>query len=124
MARARQPLLLRPPFLHRRSHGPIEAQPGLFPRQLRHGRPLHPLRQPPVAPFLHDRLPNRPRRLAVPLLLSRRAPGDPPPHRRRPRRAGPARRRHRRRLGFYGRVAERVGVCVGRGRDCPVARRV
>ncbi|CAI0385696.1 unnamed protein product [Linum tenue] len=124
MARARQPLFFRPPFLHRRSHGPNQTQPRLFPRQLRNGCPLHPLRQPPLAPFLHDRLPNRLRRLALPLLPPRRAPGAPPPHRRRSHRARPARRRHRRRLDLYRGVVERVGLRVDWTRGCPVARRV
>ncbi|CAN0898303.1 hypothetical protein LINGRAHAP2_LOCUS19628 [Linum grandiflorum] len=127
MARTPNPLGLLPTFLRRGSHRPNQAQLRLLPRQLRHGGPLHPLPQPPLAAALHDRLPNRPLlRLVLPLLLPRPAPRRPRPNRRRPIGAHPARRRHVAGVDFDRRwdLAERAGLRFNRARDCRITRRV
>lgn len=125
MARARPALVqLHATLLVRRGHNPNQAQLQPLPGELRHGRPLHPLPQPPLAPRLPNRLPPRLRRLVLPLLLPRRPPHPLQLDHRRPHSLRRSCCRHHSGSGFHQRVAERARLPSHWDRNCAVTRRV
>lgn len=125
MARARPPLFqLHATLLVWRGHNPNQAQPQPLPGELRHGRPLHPLHQSPLAPSLPNRLPPRLRRLVLPLLLPRRPPHHLQLDHRRPHSLRRSCRRHHSGSGFHQRVAECARLPSRWDRSCAATRRV
>eukprot|EP00262_Sarcandra_glabra_P006904 TRINITY_DN1946_c0_g3_i6.p2 TRINITY_DN1946_c0_g3~~TRINITY_DN1946_c0_g3_i6.p2 ORF type:complete len:125 (-),score=0.83 TRINITY_DN1946_c0_g3_i6:149-523(-) len=87
MERADPPHLHLHPIRLPRRHFPDPNQHQLFPHELRHNRVIRRLPQPSMAPDLTHRLHSHDGRLALPLLLTRRAVGDFPPYDRRSSRA-------------------------------------
>ncbi|KAJ1409379.1 hypothetical protein SESBI_22893 [Sesbania bispinosa] len=114
MARVPGRLCPVPSLLVRRRHGSAPAKPQLLPVQLRRRDAVDRVPQPAVAPCVDDRLLDCPRRMVLPLLLSRRTPRHSQPNLGRSNgavRFGPC---HCGCASFNSRRGERVGV-VDRG---------
>lgn len=101
-----------------------EGQRRLLPHELRHHRPPGALPEPPLAPRIADRVHSHDGRVAVPLLLARRALGGRGPHDRRPGGAARAVGADAGVLVLDESHGEHTAGAAGRGRRCAAARRL